>query len=90
MSDININLLSDCCRRVIVHYNNNLTQVYEQKPNIFQVYEIQEEPHNDRPYYIGTVDYTVAIGFWAWSTWVISPKSHRSVRLMLYPYEYLL
>ena len=81
-------LLSDCCRYVIVHYNNNLTEVYEQNPNIFQVYEIQEEPLNDRPYYIGTVDDTVAIGFLASTTWVIT--SDRLVLPMPHLlYEYL-
>ena len=75
----NIHLFSDCCRFINVTYNDNSIQVFEKKPYIFQVYEMQHQLLNDKPYYIGTTDETIAIIFSNCGKWVFQPASERSV-----------
>ena len=38
-----------------------MTHVYEKYPSIFKVYEMQKEPINDRPYYVGKEEKNIAI-----------------------------
>lgn len=78
-----IPLLSDCCRFIRVQYNDNSTHAYEPWPYIFQVFEIQDEPLNERSYYVGTVDDSKAIGFADCGLWLVQPTSMRSVKLQL-------
>ena len=77
--------LSDCCRFILVQYNDNSTHAYEAFPYIFQEYKIQNEPLNERSYYVGTVDDESAIGFDDCGGWVVQSTSLRSV--MLYQSE---
>ena len=79
----NIPFLSECCRFILVQYNANSTHAYEAKPYIFQVFEVQQEPLNDRPYYVGTVDGSSAIGLADCGLWMIQSTNRRSVKLQI-------
>ena len=48
---------------------------------MFQVFEVQKEPLNDRSYYVGTVDGSYAIGLADCGKWMIQPT--RSVKLQI-------
>jgi len=78
-----IPLLSDCCRFILVQYDDNSTHAYEARPYIYQVFEIQDEPLNERSYYVGTVDDSTAIGFSDCGKWMAKSTSGRSVMLQL-------
>ena len=49
---------------------------------MFQVFEVQQEPLNERSYYAGTVDGSVAIGFDDCGWWNIHTGG-RSVKLQI-------
>ena len=73
-------VLSGCCRFIMVQYNYpHTTHVYELYPNIFQVYEMQQEKINMRSYYVGSQDATIAIGFTNCGGWMIQRTSDRLV-----------
>ena len=80
-----IPLLSDCCRFILVQYNDNSTHAYEAHPYIFEVYELHDDPLNERSYYVGTVDEddSKAIGFLDCGLWMVTTTSGRSVKLQL-------
>ena len=48
---------------------------------MFQVFEVQQEPLNERSYYAGTVDGSRAIGFSDCGVWFIQSTGGRSVKL---------
>ena len=73
--------LSDCCRFILVQYDDNSTHAYEARPYIYQVFEIQDEPLNERSYYVGTVDDSRAIVVDDCGDWTIQSTSRRSVML---------
>ena len=50
---------------------------------MFQVFEKQDEPLNERSYYVGTVYDESAIGFVDCGLWVVTATSARSVKLIL-------
>ena len=64
----------------MVQYNNDHSRhVYDKYPNIFQVYEMQQESMNGRPYYVATSDDTIAIGYANCGHWMMQPTSNRLV-----------
>ena len=73
--------LSDCCRFILVQYDDNSTHAYEARPYIYQVFEIQDEPLNERSYYVGTVADYFAIGLSDCGRWMVMATSSRSVML---------
>ena len=79
----NILPLSECCQYILVQYNPNSTHAYEVHPDIFQVFEIQPEPFNERSYYVGTVSNYHAIGFSDCGAWMIKSRNSGSVNLKL-------
>ena len=79
----NIPFLSECCRFILVQYNANSTHAYEVWPYIFQVFEVQQEPLNERSYYVGTVDDEDAIGLADCGVWLVKPTVSRSVLTQL-------
>ena len=50
---------------------------------MFQVFEKQDEPLNERSYYVGTVFGGIAIGFADCGLWLVQATSARSVKLQL-------
>ena len=74
----NIHHFSDCCRFINVTYNDNSAQVFKKSP-LHQVYEMQHQLLNDKPYYIGTTDETRAIIFDNCGKWAFQAASQRSV-----------
>ena len=76
----NIALLSDCCRSILVHYDENSTHVYEENPNIFQKYKMQNETLNERSYYVGTSDDRIAIALDNCGEWIFQLTTRRSVK----------
>ena len=72
-------LFVDCCRFLNVQYSDSSRNVYEAMPYIFQVYEMQHDEINGRPYFVGIQDNTRAIAFSNCGGWVIQPTSSRLV-----------
>ena len=68
-----------CCRLILLEYYYPSEQVYELYPSIFQPYEMQQQSMNERPYYVGTTDDTIAIGYTNCGTWMIQQTSQKLV-----------
>ena len=70
-----------CCEKLLVNYKENLTDAFQHKPIIFNIYEIENYTINEKAHYI-TEDSGRGIWFGECGLWIIGGPNDRYFELV--------